>query len=171
MVRFLITLSCFFICAYSLSSAPVFSPSNKQDEKTKYSTKIKRSEYFHHHYIYYESPNIKSNKKNIEHDHEIKVPTEKRILKLYHMIDTNKDDIISPNELQSILHIHKYPKYHHKHKELLETAIKRLDLNSDGIIEKEEYLFHMRQSTKAFSEDLLSGNIPNEDLSKFATLI
>eukprot|EP00483_Globobulimina_turgida_P001298 UN01300 len=163
-----------FVCTQSLHSAPVLSPSDaehrtKQDsnEQFAYSTKIKKSQYFHHHYIYHESNKNKMRR----HDHEIKIPTEERILKLYHMIDINKDDIISKNELQSLLHVHKYPKHHPKHDDLIETAIKRLDLNSDGIIEKDEYLIHMKKSTKAFSEDLLFSKIPKEDLIKFENLI
>ena len=172
----LVLFLCHCVCAEVLESSPVLSPSKidnriiKKDINDKlpaYTTKIKKSKYFHHHYIYHNSNKFK---KNQDHDHEIKVPTDERVSKLYHIIDINKDDIITDNELRSLLHIHKYPQHHPQHDQLIKNAKTKMDLNSDGIIEKHEYLQSMKQSTKAFSNQLLFAEIPKEDLSKFENL-
>ena len=138
-----------------------------------YHTKIKRAKFFHHHYVYHHADKQQAKKRHErgDHDHEIKVPTEQRIAKLYHLVDLDKDGVISEAELASVLHQHKRPKWHPAHKNLIDAAITRMDLNSDGVIEKHEYIEHMRQSTKAFSKKLLSSQVPKEDLSVFAKLI
>eukprot|EP01083_Nonionella_stella_P058425 152997_1 len=165
-----LALAVIFISATSLRSAPLVSSSAKRSSPVQYSTKIKHSQYFHHHYIYHGSQK-KRKRKEHDHDHEIKIPTDERISKLYHMVDINRDGIVSKKELQSLLHIHKYPEHHPKHNDLIETALNRLDLNSDGIIEKEEYLYHMKQSTQHLSEQLRSSTIPKEHLVKLESLI
>ena len=78
--------------------------------------------------------------------------------------------MITENELSSLLHIHKYPKYHDQHHEFLENAKIRMDVNSDGIIEKHEYMDHMMRATKDLSHQLLFAEIPKQDLSKLAKL-
>ena len=114
--------------------------------------------------------NTKKSKK-YDHDHEIKIPTEERISKLYDIIDINKDGIITENELKSLLHIHKYPEHHPRHDQLIETAKLRMDINSDGIIEKYEYMNHMKQATKDLSDQLLFAQISNKSYSIWQSFI
>ena len=159
-----------WISTESLNSAPVLSPAKfKNKDSFKYSTKIKKSKYFHHHYIYHNSKTYKKSTKH-DHDHVIKIPTEERISRLYDIIDINKDGIITENELKSLLHVHKYPEHHPRHDQLIETAKLRMDINSDGIIEKYEYMNHMKQATKDLSDQLLFAQIPRQHLLNLANL-
>merc|ERR1719162_2956871 len=131
-----------------------------------YQTKLKKGKFHHHHFVYHhaDSDEAKRRHERCDHDHEIKIPTEQRISKLYHLVDLNKDGVISEEELASMLHHHQRGKWHPEHRDLIDAATKRMDLNSDGIIEKAEYIEHMKQSTKAFSKKLMASRVPKEDL-------
>eukprot|EP00484_Ammonia_sp_Unknown_P000264 CAMPEP_0197024054 /NCGR_PEP_ID=MMETSP1384-20130603/4704_1 /TAXON_ID=29189 /ORGANISM="Ammonia sp." /LENGTH=186 /DNA_ID=CAMNT_0042452383 /DNA_START=12 /DNA_END=572 /DNA_ORIENTATION=+ len=169
----------------ALNSAPVLSPANTKGKVIKsdynpesgasyaYTTKIKKKRFFHHHYIYHHEDfdDFGAPILNEQHDHEIKIPTEERFTKLYIWMDINKDGDLSEDELRSMLHIHKHPEYHPRHQELLENALSKMDANSDGIIQKDEYLQHMKKSTKELSNKLLYAQVPKADLHGLGKLI
>lgn len=141
-------------------------------QKHAYTTKIHKRRLFHHHYIYKHKHHSITD--DDEHDHEIKIPTMRRIKALYRIIDINNDNIIDRYELKSVLHLHKIyvgkneaengSGIHHK---LIVDCHKKLDVDGNGLITKEEYMQYMEKSLKSLSKQLLNREIP---ISKLAYL-
>mmetsp|Transcript_28538 Transcript_28538/g.46839 ORF Transcript_28538/g.46839 Transcript_28538/m.46839 type:complete len:190 (+) Transcript_28538:25-594(+) len=178
----LLLLSCTPL-AVSLRSAPVISsadisrrkPYSKAKVKHPYFAEAKTKRFHHHHYVYLEhGPNSPPNDElsAVDHDHEVKLPTEERYSKLFDLyIDHNKDGVLTANELRSLLHIHKIPTYHHEHDKAMNYALTNLDANRDGIIDKDEYLTYMKRAVQQKSKELLNAEIPVEEIEKLASLI